>query len=152
MDPNDGDVADPPDSVTGDPIFVPVPCGQPGELGFVQSWNCTEPVTVPAEPVSVAVSVSEPPAVMVVLLTCVAMVGGPATAAAARARSCEPVLAPSRESRAMWYGEPETALAELPTPQSSAEAMWPPQVSTTFHPPLGAVPETLNETLIVVLH
>ena len=32
----------------------------------------------------------------------------------------------------MWYGEPEIAPAELSEPQSSREAMWPPQARTGF--------------------
>ncbi len=37
----------------------------------------------------------------------------------ARARSCDPVEAPSRELRAMWYGEPEMLDAPSPKPQST---------------------------------
>ena len=32
----------------------------------------------------------------------------------------------------VWYGDPGTALAELPSPQSRRLAMWPPQARTTW--------------------
>src|SRR5579859_2522406 len=132
-------------------MLVPVPCGQPVVV-FEQSWNCTVPVTVPAEPVSVAVSVSEPPTLIEVLLTWVATAGGAATAFAISARSWLPSPVVSMESWAMWYGEPLMALAELPTPQSSADAMCPPQARTTSQPPDGGVPDRLKVMEIVVAH
>src|SRR2546427_11165702 len=71
-------------------------------------------------------------------LMTVAMPGVKNTAEVDRARSCEPVLAPSRLVSAMWKGEPLMKLAELPKPQSSWLAMWPPHASTTVQPPGGA--------------
>ena len=71
MAPKTGEVAEPFTRVTGDPMFVPVPCGHPVVV-FEQSWNCTVPVTVPCDPLRCAVSVSVLPAVTVVELTWVA--------------------------------------------------------------------------------
>src|SRR5215472_1709565 len=44
------------------------------------------------------------------------------------------------------------ALAELPVPQSSADAMCPPQARTTSQPLEGAAPERLKVMLTVVMH
>src|SRR5262249_24311816 len=90
---------------------------------------------------------------MLVLLTCVATVGGPATALAIRERSCWPMLpapGPVRGARVMVYGGPLMARAELPTRQWSADAMCPPQARTTFQPAEDGVPERLKVMLIFV--
>jgi hypothetical protein len=54
---------------------------------------------------------------------------GKTTASAERDRSCDPPD-PSRSTRAVWYGEPEIATAELFKPQSERDEIWPAQAST----------------------
>ena len=106
-----------------------------------RSWNVTDPVaTLEMLPrAKVALSYTDAPSVTVgvhavqfpsvfvehsgvcVLASkmAVEMIGVKKMALVARARSCEPVDAPSRELRAMWYGEPEIPEAPLAKPQLS---------------------------------
>src|SRR5260370_27956759 len=125
-----------------------------------RSVNVIVPAAVEDAPVSVAVSWTTVPSAsgpetaspVELLITVVEMVGVKKIAEAERARSWLPMPVVSIESRIMWYGEPLMLVAELPVPQASWDAIWPPHARTTVHPPAGAGPEGVNATAIVVLH
>ena len=63
-----------------------------------QSWKLTVPVTVPFDPVKLAVSVSELPMVILGELILVVMAGNRATAPAAKLIACAPSPTPSKET------------------------------------------------------
>jgi hypothetical protein len=58
---------------------------------------------------------------------------GKTTAPAERLRSCAPPP-PSRETRLVWYGDPEIEIAELARPQSGLLEMCPPQARIAVDP------------------
>ena len=58
---------------------------------------------------------------------------GKTTAAAERLRSWAPPE-PSRDTKLVWYGDPEIVTAELTRPQSSLLEMCPPQARTAVDP------------------
>src|SRR5436190_21925784 len=104
--------------VTAPPTAVP-PVEQSGaEEAGPHTKKLTVPVTAPRDPLSVAVSVAEPPGEIWEGLACVVMVAGVMTASALRDRSWFPTLPAggSSSSRRWWYGDPEMLTAEFPAP------------------------------------
>jgi len=108
--------------------------GVPVHVPFVNRWYVTVPPALLEAPVRVAVSwtvaprATEPPLGGMALpsdslMIEVLMLGVNTIAEVERARSWEPVLAPSSLLRDMWYGEPVIELAEFPAPHSPSLAM-----------------------------
>jgi hypothetical protein len=96
LDPNAAEVAAPPTSVCVLNV-VPVPWGHPVVV-LEHSWKLTVPVTVPFDPVKVAVSVSELPMVILGELILVVMAGNGATAPDIKLIACVPSPTPSKET------------------------------------------------------
>jgi hypothetical protein len=96
LDPKDAEVAAPPTNVCVLKV-VPVLWGHPAVV-LEQSWKLTVPVTVPFDPVKVAVSVSELPMVILGELILVVMTGNGATAPDIKLNACVPSPTPSKET------------------------------------------------------
>jgi len=133
---------------TWDPAFGHPLVGSTGVVPGPQTKKLTVPLGVfvfPDGAVSVARSVTDWPRSIVDALTAVAMLGCGGTAAAANDTDFVPKDEPSKESRAVWYGDPLTDDAPWVRPQSTSLAMWAPHAMT------GVATDVVNVSVMLVV-